>query len=537
MGINLFKVFTVDDETVMYNGLINLIDWESLGCVVCGSQTNGERGLESILELKPDIVISDICMPEMDGLEMVKHVKEALPHCKVIMVTAYREFNYAHDAIKLGAFDFILKPFKIDAITSSVKRAVTQLKFQLTKDEEFSKLRNYYEKSMPVLKEKCLFDLLVNGFSTKDNEEQLLSYGLEIHGFVLVTCRLSELKCAQEDESIYRLGVVKTFLDMFSQKYKVEKVSINSKLCSFLFCFEGCEKNLINHRFYHDIDDIVKLIFECFQIQITAGISSWGHGANNLFAKYQESIYALEQIEGDEQSIILFEDLQHLYKDSSVSYFETLQTQLVGTIQLGKTDKTQELLQEGLEYIQVCTTLNEELIADFFTTTYKKIQYIEKSLKHLIQNSFDEKRAEEDFIFENLQFAYDRLSFYANKVSREIQGFNTCKTNDIVLNAVKYMRENYQNSITLNHVADEVHVSLYYLSRLFKKQYNQTFSEYLINMRIHYAKEYMRNTQYKAYEIGELVGISDPHYFSKCFKRCTGQTPTAYRENILTGKI
>ncbi|MEG2087514.1 MAG: response regulator [Angelakisella sp.] len=526
----MFKVFLVDDEAVICNGLIHLIDWVSLDCEVCGSETNGKRGLTSILESKPDIVISDICMPEMDGIEMVRLVKSQLPYCKIIMVTAYREFDYIHDAVKIGTFDFVLKPFKIDTIAASIRRAVTELKFQLTREAEFSKLRDYYEKSMPILKEKCLFDLLMNSSTASKEQKRLAEYGVVLNNFILASCRIPEQPDSSADDNMSRLGVVKTFFDTLAQKYQIEKVSVNSKLCAFVFCFDNRRESLIAERFYKDISDVVNLIFQCFQITIAVGISSWGSGAAALAAKYEESVYALEQVEDDEQTIVLFDDLEHLYKETEISFFESVQKRLISTVQLGKPDEVDQLLQTVQEHIQDSRSVNVTLLANFFATTYEKLRYLEDSLSHLIDSDDPHCHAQALADCSDWQTAFDSICLYAGRVVRQIQGFNTCQTNDIVLNAVKYIEENYQNPITLNCVAEHVHVSLFYLSRLFKKQYNQTFSDYLINTRIHFAKQYLRDTQYKAYEIGELVGITDPHYFCKCFKKCVGQTPTVYRE-------
>ncbi len=156
----MFNVLIVDDEPYIRKGLINIIDWKKLQCQICGEACDGVDGLEKIESLRPDIVFVDINMPEIDGLSMISKVKHLVPHTKFILLTGYRDFSYLQEAIKLGAFDYILKPSKIEEICEVVKRAVLELKYQSDEKEELNKIKESYENSKPILKQKLLYDII-----------------------------------------------------------------------------------------------------------------------------------------------------------------------------------------------------------------------------------------------------------------------------------------------------------------------------------------------------------------------------------------
>ena len=154
----MFKVIIIDDEPIIRKGLKNIINWKQFDCTVCAEASDGEEGKQLIEAHRPDILITDIRMPEMDGLNMIRDVKSYIPNCKIIILTGYRDFDYVQEAIKLGAFDFVLKPSKIEELAAVVKRAVEELKYQRNRAEEMDKLKRLFEQNIPVLREKFLYD-------------------------------------------------------------------------------------------------------------------------------------------------------------------------------------------------------------------------------------------------------------------------------------------------------------------------------------------------------------------------------------------
>jgi two-component system response regulator YesN len=140
----MFKVLIIDDEPIIRKGLKNIINWKSFECEVCGEAADGMDGGELIRKHLPEIIITDIKMPEVDGLSMLRDIKSVVPESKIIILTGHRDFDYAQEALKIGAFDFLLKPSKIEELTSVISRAVKELKFRKDCSEEFEKLNRLF---------------------------------------------------------------------------------------------------------------------------------------------------------------------------------------------------------------------------------------------------------------------------------------------------------------------------------------------------------------------------------------------------------
>ena len=167
----MFKVLIIDDEPIIRKGLKNIINWKNYECEVCGEAVDGHEGSELIQKYLPDIIITDIKMPEIDGLSMIREIKSKVPDSKIIILTGYRDFDYVHEALKLGAFDFLLKPSKIEELTAVIAKAVKELKFQRDKVEELEKLNVLFKENIPVLREKLLYDLV---YEINTNEKDII---------------------------------------------------------------------------------------------------------------------------------------------------------------------------------------------------------------------------------------------------------------------------------------------------------------------------------------------------------------------------
>lgn len=536
----MFKVLIIDDEPTIRKGLINIINWKKFQCEICGEASDGVEGLEKIEAYKPDLVFADINMPEINGLEMIKSAKQIVPHSKFIILSGYREFSYMQEAIKIGAFDYILKPSSIEDICEVVKRAVIELKYQRDDQLEAKKLRKCFEESIPILKEKLLYDII---FQININEEEIKEgfelYGIEINEFVMIMIEIDGDSKKKEpyQRQLYQFGIVNTVEEMFAEEFKVEKIVLNNKQIAFIIgTHETVE--LLEEDVYKKVHSIQQLVESCFDFTVSIAISTKGKDVDELHDKMMECKNALAyRFYMGNSSIILYRDLSGFYKGQDNLAFDGIDKVLCNTIKTGNEEDVVHILGQINDKV-IQTNLDPEYIKTFYWNLIYEINMIRISIKNL---EVQDKDLSHDIsslykLIDNatqVKELQDLLEDVAMSVVNRINRYNKKNINQILQKAMDYICENYTMSITLNELAEHTYVSTYYLSRMFKKELGKNFVEYLNEVRIDKAKELLKDNKYKTYEVAELVGIQDPHYFSKIFKKYVNMTPTEYKDSQL----
>jgi two-component system response regulator YesN len=535
----MFKVLIIDDESIIRKGLKNIINWKQLDCEVCADASDGIEGLELIKKYLPDIIITDIRMPGLDGLSMIKQVKKTVPNSKIIILTGFRDFDYVHEAIKCGAYDYLLKPTKIEELTSVLTKAVNEINDQKIKHLELDKFKLLFEQNIPALREKLLYDIIF-GFNTNENEilEQMRLLNLKIENFILVIMENDydeKSTKSQYDKKLYQFGIVNSFEEIFAEKYEVISIMLSSNRVAFII--QKSDKSPL---------DIVEVSEKCgyhqevvnngFGFTVTFAVSSNGISPMELPIKLKECLGSLEYktYMGD-NSIIQYSDLNSFFRYDDYSALDNYQKQLLESIKSGNEDLVRVTAQNISRYVTT-NNINISYLKNFYYSTLSSINNIRISVLAI---DADKKHEEGRDIASLLQFIENcdnveelnsLLEEVATKIASKVNNFNNKSLKLILRKAIDYIHEHYNEQVTLNEVAENIYVSTFYISRMFKKELGKSFVDYLNDVRIEKAKELLKDVKYKTYEVAELVGISDPHYFSKLFKKHSGMTPSEYKE-------
>lgn len=507
----MFKVVVVDDEPIVRKGIVNIINWKAMGCEIVGEAANGVEGMQLIEKFKPDIILTDIHMPEIDGVEMIRRSLELIPWSKIIVLTGYRDFDYIQDALKLGASEYLLKPSKIDEITNAVKKACLELEFQNRRDENIKQLEDHYKKTLPLLKEKLLFDMVINS-SDSTHSSELELYGIEINEFVMVSIDLNHNeKLDIYQKQLYKIGIKNAFLDIFEEGYDCQSIDITPS--RFVFILQS-DKFDFKEDVFKKAESFQLIIKSCFDIEMTLGISSEGQGYEELFKKMKECEMALSyKLYLGDDALILYDDIKALTLMNEDFNFQNLKNNINAAIEIGNVKLLKELNDQLQAYV------NESNYKEFYLDLLLSITDQTKGeLEEILKTSFTE--------------CHQIYLESSMKVVQSKQDINQKSLSNVLKQSLDYIRDNYQTSISLQDLADYTYVSTYYLSRMFKKEIGKNFVEYLNDYRIKKAKKHLEDFELKTYEIAELVGIPDPHYFSKLFKKHTGITPTDYRNQV-----
>lgn len=537
----MFKVLIIDDEPIIRKGLKNIINWKSFDCEVCGEAADGLDGGELIRELLPEIIITDIKMPEIDGLSMLRNIKSVVPESKIIILTGHRDFDYIHEALKIGAFDFLLKPSKIEELTSVISRAVKELKFRKDRSEEFEKLNRLFTQNISVLREKLLYDVI---YEINTNEEDILQklelFKISTKSFhmLIVQNDLEDTEkkdISQYDRHLYQFGIINTFKEVFSDKFDVIDVTLNNIGIAFLVMPLDRNEN-ISWILDKKSAYLQEIINSCFGFTITIAISSEGTVLTELPQKFGECREALEhKFYMGSNSIIFHSDVNTFFKYDDHSMLEKLQKALIEGIKSGNEASVKERLQDINSYLKNIDPMKKDFIKSFYWNTISSINNIRITLL----SGDGDKRLE----YSELSGLYSLIEKCTNweelnmlleesarSVTQKVNSYNNKSIKLVLRKAVDYLYEHYNEQITLNEVAEHAFVSTYYISRMFKREMGKNFVDFLNEIRIEKAKEMLKDVRYKTYEIAEKVGIPDAHYFSRMFKKYVGVTPTEFRD-------
>lgn len=536
----MFRVMIIDDEPIIRKGIRNIVNWKQFDCEVCAEASDGEEGKNLIEALRPDILLTDIRMPGTDGLTMIRAVKDLVPDCKIIILTGYRDFDYVQEAIKLGVFDFVLKPTKIEELTAVLSRAVNDLKCLVKRAEEMEKLRKLFKQNIPVLKEKLLYDIL---YGINPDRESILAQaellGVRIERFILAVVEIDndddDKRFSQYDYHLYQFGIINTFRDIFSDDFDPTSIAMNGGGAAFVLQYAEDfpdRMGIINEKCAYLQD----LITNCFGFTVTIAISSEGYGVMQLADKMKECREGLEhKFYLGSNTVIFYGDLKSFVKFEDYSFLEKTQRLLLEGIKTGNEKVVGSRLEDIFAAIGSLERVNMEYLKEFYLGTISSINNIRLSVA---QAENDKKAATLHLTSiqrmigesENIDELNGLLKEVSLSIAAKVNQYNSKSIKLILRRAMDYIQEHYSEQVTLNEVADSVYVSTCYISRLFKKELGINFVDYLNGIRMEKAKELLRDPRYKTYEVAEKVGIPDAHYFSRLFKKVVGLTPTEFRE-------
>lgn len=534
----MYKVVIIDDEPIIRKGIKNIINWKQLDCEVCAEASDGIKGIDFVREYLPEIILTDICMPGIDGLNMIKQVKSIVPNSKVIIITGYREFDYVHEAIRCGAFDFLLKPTRLEKLTEVLGSAVEGLNEQKIRHSEVDKFKLLFEQSIPLLKEKFLFDIV---FEINNNEDEILEkmklFNIHINNFVFLVIENEfeeNMDKTQYDKHLYKFGIINSFEEILAEKYKVHIIMLNSNRIGFII--QTSTQSQINlAEVVENSIYLHEMVNNTFGFAITIAVSTVGTTIYELPEKLKECQYSLEYRSYlGNNSVIQYSDLNSFFKYDDYSRLERYKKQLLEGIKAGNEGIAKACSESISDFIS-SNSININYLKNFYYSTLSAINNIRLSVLAVDV----EKKHEESKDIAGLITLIDEsgntgelnllLQEVALKIASKVNSLNNKSIKVILRKAIDYINGHYAQPVTLNEVAEHTFVTTFYISRMFKKELGTSFVDYLNEIRVEKAKELLKDVKYKSYEVASLVGISDPHYFSRLFKKYSGVSPSEYR--------
>lgn len=533
MNTEMYKIAIVDDESIIRRGLSRNIDWNSLGYEVIGTASDGEEGLELMKTQKPDIVISDIRMPVLDGLEMVRQARRQRLPCKVILMSGYEDFGYAQDAINLKVEKYLLKPIDNDDLIRVVKRVTRQI------DSE-RQLEHQIAESMPLLRHNFISRLLTGRLSVEEveSEQAFLGFQFSAQRYKVLVIKADDFQSEQyvdrpQQQEILKFGILDCVKDVFGDFPQLQIHDIGGdEIVLIAGCAEG-EESAVLRRIYHTCGILSQKLEDTMETTVTIGMGRFRTGYPGIARSFTEASSAIEYRHMlGKNRIISIQDIHLPGRRDSISLTD-LEKKVISSIKMGLVEETNKSLEAIRDKI-----LEREFV------TLEKMRLIGLELSILLikeaenwaQNQ-DEKRVDEFYNMsssimskETLDEVFGVVFALVEEIAKGINAQRISQQKEIIDQAIAYIDSNYGNEdLSLQDVAQNVHISSSYFSTIFKKEKNINFTDYLTETRMKKSMELLRNTNLKAYEIAQMVGYSNPQYFSLCFKKYTGYSPLQFK--------
>lgn len=533
----MYKILIVDDEELVRNAIISKLNWKEIGFDVVEQAEDGEVAYELALRLRPDVVITDIRMPFMDGLELAEKLVKELPDSKIVILSGHDEFEYAQEAIKIGVTDYILKPVHSAQLTKLLVDILTIIKKKKMEEKKLEKLKSQLHQSLPLLKEKFFLSLLNNTIPHNDIQKSMDFFDISFPDDKYIVCA-SEIdgfnQLAAEKDAEFMALTSFSVLNIESELIGNMGFVVNdtsNRQVMILSLKDSDDKNI---EILYDIMDAIRVNIEKYlNITVTIGIGRLVNRLKDIHLSYKDALNALEcKITMGKNRIYYIEDYGCRNPDL---YFPTESIHnLVSAIKLENAEAAISHVNDFYNKIAQKKNITLDNIKIITIDLISSIQKITPS----IVNNHNTKNALDFRIYENIgkcetidEFKSLAIDFTA-KVCDYISASRNSRNHIIIAKAKNYIDANYHmENLSLNNVAGVVAVSPGYLSILFRKETNETFIEYLTKVRIEKAKELLKTTPLRAYEVAYKVGYSDPHYFSITFKKNTGFTPSEYKNS------
>lgn len=525
----MYKILVIDDEPIVRLAIRSLVDWNKYGYVIEAEESNGRLGLDSFSKNPTDIIIVDINMPIMNGLDFIRELHKYPNFPCVVVLSAYNDYNLVREAFKLGASDYILKS---DMNGENLIKVINSLDIKTISEESQN---NKY------LKEAVIRELLFGQKTNLEIENIIIPLNLKFHSknlmviYILVDDYYNVCKRYDENSLKEFMEVVNNVLiQILSKLNRGEAVIVSPDEYAIIFSFEECSKATIIDLQNQLLLDIRYNLKNYVNIGVTIGVSSIRNDFSFISILYKEAVKNARYRYYNGKGKNIFPSDVKMFNNVPCNV-ATEQKKLISALNYLDKDKIfneldiifkkmrtylPEILEEKhLYYVEILY-----LIKNYISSINEELFEV-LGVKENLERNIAELETEEEIIKWITDLVKELVVFLENR--------EEMKFTRNILSAIKFIKQNYKSNISLKMVADQVELSESYFSFSFSKQIGESFSDFLTKIRIEKAKELILNTNLKMYEICENVGYNHEEHFSRIFKKFTGYSPNNFKKNML----
>lgn len=513
----MYKVLIVDDESIVHQGMDSL-NWDKLGACVVGNAYDGEEA-EALFKIKrPDIVITDICMAKKNGLKLIESIRAASSATKIVILTAYANFDVAQKALNYGVDELLLKPIGPEKLEAALGKLIDSIALEKKKIQIHLEMESKIKNMIPLLREKVISDLLDN--------ETISDEQLKICDFTRCKYIVAMIQC--DDYNSYNV------FSLFEQlKNDLELTSFNfylthgiKKMCCVLHTHTYIPDEAFMEEVSAFFSEKIKYCLEMFSLGFSVGISDVVQDIFDLHKAKIQSEKALAQkfVLGDNMALFYSDIKNDLYNTVGSDLFKN---KFLKTFVTGNITNIRKTFREYINSVYSSVYPNESAVKiNIYDTVLKCIELI--SNNYSLGNAEFKKLTKLIETKEISDFFLASEEFLVNISQQAISATQHTHQN-LIDQCCQIIEEEYSEQITLSYVSKKLNYSATYLGRLIKKNTNKSFSDLLTEKRIAVAKKKLTATNLLVSQIAEQTGFIDSSYFAQVFKKNTGVTPLEYR--------
>lgn len=529
----MYKVFVVDDEIAIREGIRDNVRWDNTDFILAGEAPDGEIAIPLIQEIKPDILVTDIKMPFMDGLQLSRIIRKSMPWIKIIILSGYDEFDFAREAISIGVNEYMLKPVSSSDLTEVLNKVAFQIEQEKKEREDAEKLRKQVESNEPLFRNEFLNKLVMGGVPPIEVIDSCSRYGINIMSKFYLTLII-----------VFDTAEPGVQNNVYSEQLKLEALTDsllgqNSDVIRFkrnhnegILIIRGDNKSALEETAYSLAQAIKHEIERNTAFKATISIGSVKERIQGIsqsyrdaeFVKNHKSIYGKNKILG-------INDIK--LSSSTKKEFVKIDKNDVGDfVKCGSKSDIEKFVNGYLKNLNDIEMKSLIYVYYIFMDIVMKVSRfvgdlggdIEKIIPEVANLEVTASSIDSIIKFKALaeSILIRVLEYRDSKVEN--------KYNKVINKAREFINNNYSDpNISLNSVAANVNLSPTHFSTIFSQETGENFIEYLTKVRMKKAMEYLRTTTQKSVEIAYNVGYNDPHYFSYLFKKVVGITPKEFR--------
>lgn len=538
----MIDILIVDDEKKIREGISNNIDWASNDINICGTASSGLEALDMIDMFMPGIVITDISMSDMDGLELLDIINQTYPTVKVILISGYKEFEYAQKAVALNAFSYLTKPINSKMLLDKVIEAKALIEKRISEVKINDVIRKKLRENILVVRDS-FFTTLMEGRNRNrvdiENRGEFLEIDLNYNQFLVCIMAFEAGGAVKNknfyDISFYKAAIMSKTEEKISDMYTCYVFNLGEKI-GVLTCSDRIEKSLLTDR----LEQIKNWVNNNMGLSLSIGVGNVSGSIDRVSLSYRTALDAMQYSVVLGKNVVIDSDKiaettkEKIAMDDFESIMSTNEAILTASVKNGDRHIVRDCLDEIFASVNqiVRNDIRQKERVIFLLAFYlTKILFSLEIQGHRYYGNENDLFAVMNSMT-GMSDIHEFMKEFFFEAIKELEKTTQSRNSYLVSQAIKFIDVYQDGSVTLVSVAERLQIHPSYLSKIFRQETGESFSEHLIKNKMNSAKQLLKTTNKKVYEVANSIGYKDVAHFTKQFKKSFGVSPTEYRNLV-----